>query len=78
MNFRDKEECFLHILFMVLKVNNKLFVLLLFVCFFFSLFFSWLRCMCSSINIENSAKLWKVHPYFDPSKSVLVLRNDLE
>lgn len=45
---------------------------------FFRYFFPLLRCMCSSINIENSAKLWKVHPSFDPSKSVLVLRNDLE
>ena len=77
MNFRDKEECFLHILFMVLTVNC-LFVLLLFVWFFAVYFFSLLRCMCSSINIENSAKLWKVHPCFDPSKSVLVLRSDLE
>ena len=74
MNFRDKEECFLHILFTVLTVN----CLFYFFCIFFSLFFSRLRCMCSSINIENSANLWKVHPYFDPSKSVLVLRNDLE
>ena len=57
---------------------NCLFYFCLYVVFFFSLFFSWLRCMCSSKNIENSAKLWKVHPCFDPSKSVLVLRNDLE
>lgn len=76
MNFRDKGECFLHILFMALTVNC-LFVLLLFV-WFFRYFFPLLRCMCSSINIEDSAKLRKVHPYFDPSKSVLVLRNDLE
>ena len=37
MNFRDKEECFLHILFMVLAVNC-LFVFLLFV-YLFSVFF---------------------------------------
>ena len=55
MNFGDKEECFLLILFMVLTVNC-LFVLLLFV-WFFLVFFPLLRCMCSSINIENSAKL---------------------
>ena len=57
---------------------NCLFYFCLYVFCFFSLFFSGLRCMCSSINIENPAKLWKVHPCFDPSKSVLVLRNDLE
>ena len=57
----------------------QLIVCFTFVCMsFFLLFFSRLRCMCSSINIENSAKLWKLHPCFDPSKSVLVLRNDLE
>lgn len=40
MNFSDKEECFLHILVIVLTVNC-LFVLLLFGCvFFFGIFFS--------------------------------------
>ena len=40
MNFRDKEECFRHISFMVLTVNC-LFVCFTFVCMvFFGIFFS--------------------------------------